>query len=236
MKPACCNEPMSPAASSDLVERLERALECPVDLVLTRNRSRLVTWRVDAGGRVRLRLHRALADLGPAELATVVDLIRSRPGARAAMSALIERRSSALSEDFAGRAQRLEPTGRVHELAEIRDELLALHFPELPAPPIGWSGQRGRAKRRLRLGSWDSRLGVVRIHRCLDDERVPRFFVASVVHHELCHAALGDPVVVGGRRRLHGADFRALESGFAELEEARVWERENRELLFSGGR
>lgn len=227
---------MSSSAVKELTERLERRLERPVDLVLTRNRSRLVTWRIDAEGRVRLRLHRALSNLRSDELGTIVDLVRSRPGARAAMGRLIESRRELLREDFAASPRRLEPAGRVHQLEEIRDEVLKRSFPELAAPPIGWSGHRGRARRRLRLGSWDSRLGVVRIHRCLDDERVPRFFVASIVHHELCHAALGDPPVVAGRRRLHGPEFRALEESFPEFARARDWEREHRSLLFSDGR
>ena len=72
----------------------------------------------------------------------------------------------------------------------------------------------------------------MRIHRCLDRVEVPRYFVASIVNHELCHAALGEPERVGGRRRVHGADFRALEARFADHERAQAWERENRSLLF----
>jgi hypothetical protein len=227
---------MNPATDSELARRFEESLERPVDLVFTRNRSRLVTWRVDAQGRLRLRLHRAFAVLAEGELETIADLVRAAPGARAAMGELIESRSAALREDLEDRAPKLDPVGRVHELASIRDDLLAEYFPRLEPPPIGWSGRPGRARRRLRLGSWDSRLGIVRIHRCLDAAAVPRFFVASVVHHELCHAALGEAPVVGGRRRHHGPKFRALERRFADHHAALRWESEHRALLFSSGR
>ncbi len=224
---------MSPVVASELALRFERELERPVELVLTRNRTRLVTWRSDPSGGLRLRLHQVFADLAPEELTTVADLVRERPGARVAMRQLIHSRSGALSQDLAGRAPRLVARGRVHDLAEIRDELLPLHFADLKAPSIGWSGRPGRARRRLRLGSWDSRFGLVRIHRCLDRPEVPRFFVASVVNHELSHAVLGEPPVVGGRRRVHGPEFLALERRFADHERAQRWEREHRDLLFS---
>jgi hypothetical protein len=120
----------------------------------------------------------------------------------------------------------------VHDLEAIRDELLAGFFAGLEPPRIGWSGRAGRARRRLRLGSWDAQARAVRVHRRLDARDVPRFFVASVVHHELCHAALGEPPVVRGRRRLHGPDFRRLESRFPDLERALEWEARNRERLF----
>ena len=223
---------MSPPAAEQLAARLEAELDRPVELVLTRNRSRLVTWRTDPDGQLQLRLDELFVDLEPHEVEAVADLVRERPGARARMRRVVDRRSGDLVRRMRASAPRLVARGSVHDLAAIRDELLDEYFTELAAPAIGWSGHAGRARRRIRLGSWDPRTGSVRVHRRLDSEDVPRFFVASVVHHELCHASLGDPPVVAGRRRLHGPDFRALEQRFAEHGRAQRWEAEHRHLLF----
>lgn len=234
--PAWFDGRVSPPAAERLAARLEAELERPVDVVLTRNRSRLVTWRTDRAGTLRLRLDEVFIDLEPHELETVADLVRERPGARARMRRVVDRRRGDLVRRMRQHAPPLDAEGRVHDLTGIRDELLAGLFPELEPPAIGWSGRAGRARRRIRLGSWDPRSGAVRIHRRLDAEDVPRFFVASVVHHELCHAAIGDPPIVAGRRRLHGPEFRRLERRFPDHERAWDWEREHRSLLFGSGR
>ena len=67
----------------------------------------------------------------------------------------------------------------------------------------------------------------------LDDPNVPRYFIAHVVHHELCHADLDPPLTPTGRRRIHGREFQHLEAMFPDLARAREWERRNARLLLS---
>ena len=80
----------------------------------------------------------------------------------------------------------------------------------------------------LRLVGKECRL--IRIHPVLDAEDVPRFFVASVVHHEMLHEVHG-PALVDGRREDHPPAFMRDERKFEHYNDAMLWERLNAHLL-----
>ncbi|MGD2113992.1 MAG: hypothetical protein PVG07_03000 [Acidobacteriota bacterium] len=131
------------------------------------------------------------------------------------------------------------PAGHVHDLEAILDEVGREYFGGRPDVDIAWSRagrshsprrsarRGGRAGRRstIKLGSWSEEDRLVRIHPALDHPSVPRYVVASVVHHELLHAELGSEVR-SGRRHHHTPEFRRREREFAGHEEARRWIRE----------
>ena len=72
----------------------------------------------------------------------------------------------------------------------------------------------------------------VRIHPTLDRPEVPEFYVAAVVFHEMLHQAV--PVhEAGGRRVVHGREFRARERAYRDHERARAWESRHLGLLLS---
>jgi hypothetical protein len=216
--------------------RLSAALGRPIAVRLTRNRKRLLSVRVDRRGRRTLRAHCALAAADDHDLRVIASWIDDAPGSSSAARTLFSRfreRVDAVSSLRAGRAPRVSSApGRHHDLNDILREMKACFFPELDPVYIAWSGREGRARRR-RLGSWSPRERLVRIHSVLDDPAVPRYFIAHVVHHELCHAAIDPPLTPTGRRRVHGHDFRRLEATFPDLDRAREWERRNARLLLS---
>jgi hypothetical protein len=61
------------------------------------------------------------------------------------------------------------------------------------------------------LGTCNYERRVVRISRALDHPELVRQLEA-LIHHEMCHAALGKPPRKNGRRVIHGHEFRALEN------------------------
>lgn len=209
------------------------------DLTLTDNRSTLLSSRPGRDGRVLVRLHWSFFDAPPPVLAAVarivdgVDLRRSRATVREWVAT--NRRSGVpeiLEEVVAsgpGRARppaTPEPGAHVHDLEAIRDEVNDRYFGGRHRVAIGWSRvgrPRRRSRRRtIKLGSWSEDDRTVRIHPALDHPNVPRWVVESVVHHELLHADL-DPVVRGGRRRLHTPEFRRREREFERHDDARRW-------------
>lgn len=229
--------PRPPAAAADRIARpLAQRLGRPVEVVFTRNRSRVVSVRAGDVGLVRLRLHEALADLDPSELDAIAALVRGEPGARRAVRRLLEARAEGLRA-AARRGPGTDASGaggRHHDLGRLLTSVRRAAFAErtdLRDVTADWSGVVGRARRRIRLGSWNPDRRLILVHRRLDAPDVPGFFVASVVHHELCHAALEPPRRVGGRRILHGADFRRLERAFRDHERAAAWEAAHRDLL-----
>ncbi len=61
------------------------------------------------------------------------------------------------------------------------------------------------------MGSYSVEDRLIRIHRSLDREFVPRFFVAWIVFHEMLHQ-VHDIRVKNGRREFHSKEFLADEA------------------------
>ncbi|HET9553830.1 MAG TPA: hypothetical protein VFP50_12745, partial [Anaeromyxobacteraceae bacterium] len=98
---------------------------------------------------------------------------------------------------------------------------------------IGWAAVRpGRRRRTVKTGVYLQDARVIRIHPTLDRPEVPEFYVAAVVFHEMLHQAV-PAREVGGRRIVHGADFRRREQAYAGHARAREWERRHLGLLLS---
>ncbi len=129
-----------------------------------------------------------------------------------------------------------------HDLQAILSELLEREFAGEASlvrrvPRIGWAPRSARpARRTLRLGSCDPRRAWIRIHSVLDQPGVPRFFVRSIVHHELLHAVLPPRRGSDGRNVIHGPEFRRRERAYVDHERARAWEIEHIDALVRSAR
>jgi hypothetical protein len=80
----------------------------------------------------------------------------------------------------------------------------------------------GNHRRKL-----DPVLGLIRIHPVLDRPGVPRFFLESVVHHEMLHHHMGGVPDRAGRTVYHTRAFREAEARFPRYREALAWEKVN---------
>ena len=232
----------------ELFRRLNRLLGGRLaSLVLTDNRHTILTVRRPGGAQgLELRLHRLFVG-APEEVlrsvATFAASSRTTRHTREALAVVREhfRRGRAASTASAGTivaprprpATRpdLDPLGRVLDLRRVRDDLNRRYFDGRLGVDITWGRSAGttacRGGRRartssIRLGSYSYEDRLIRIHRVLDDPKVPCWVVESVVHHELLHAAL-PPVVKGGRRYFHTPEFRRRERLFEHLEKAERW-------------
>lgn len=205
-------------------------------LTLTANRSTMLSARPDGGGLLRLRVHWSFAQ-APSELLAhlaLLALTESPPRARA--RALREVRaffarhqeSSPRPLSRAGAAA-LRSQGRHHDLLAIRDEVNRQWFDGALELEIGWGRAGSRRRRRrgrfrsVRLGSFDADRGRIRIHPLLDHASVPRYVVASVVHHEMLHAVIPPQEVPGSRRRIHPPELRRREREHPDFEAAQEW-------------
>jgi hypothetical protein len=214
--------------ADDLRERLRpRPLAA---LVLTDNRSVLMSSARTPSGAVRLRLHHAFVAAPPEALAAIANFASGCRGERRrlALQALRDHVESWRGEQGTPAARRrplqLRSRGTVHDLEAHRDALAAERFGGTVLPAITWgrwSALRGR-RRTIRLGSYDGREDLIRIHPALDQPWVPPVLVRAVVYHEMLHAAL-PPRESGGRRCLHGPDFRRRERELPQHAEAEAW-------------
>ncbi len=251
---AAGSEPSPVTLRDRLRERLDRLLDGDLaELVLTDNRTVLVSGRPADPEGWAVRLHWSFA-LAPEEVVGAVAAVVAGPRRGTARRRARQSVRNWISHfrEATGPGPAPEPwtavldtrrreaatggrAGHVHDLEEIRDEVNERYFGGRLPVDIAWSRAgrpnaarrtgRHRGRSTLKLGSWSEEDGLVRIHPLLDHPSVPRYVVASVVHHELLHAELGTEVK-NGRRRHHTPEFRRREQEFAEHEEARRWIRE----------
>lgn len=223
-KTAVAVEPDRRPTADELAAWLAARLGRAVRLVLTNNRSTLLSYRED-GGVIDLRLHRFFLNAGIRELEAMTRFLSDDDReAGAVVDAFIEDQL----EQVRVAPRTLRGRGRFHDLDEILTELNARFFHDQCEVAITWghAGTR-RYRRSIQLGSYSSHERLIRVHPSLDQAFVPRAYVAWVVFHEMLHEVLG--VERGrGRRKLHPPEFSALEESYPGYAECKQWEQENR--------
>lgn len=223
----------------ELFRRLSRLFEGRLhSLDLTDNRRTILTVKPARPGPpapLMLRIHRSFVDAPQDTLEAVAVFASSRrgsPRSREALAKIREHFSShcrtAGPAASAPRRTALEPVGQVLDLRELRDEINREYFGGRLKVAITW-GRAPRARRcrrggkaTIQLGSYSYEDNLIRIHRTLDQPRVPRYVVEAVVYHEMLHAAL-PPVVRNGRRYVHTPEFRRREAELSQLGRAERW-------------
>lgn len=213
-----------------LARKLTARMKVPLaSLTLTDNRSVLLSTS-RRRGRLELRLHRAFvdADRDALEAAAAFAIGCDGDHRREALRRL-RLHVDTWRQDNGKAAAPIHPLehhpeGDWHDLASIRDGLNRRWFRSRVEPSITWgrwSSLRGR-RRTIRLGSFDARENLIRVHPALDQSWVPRLFVEAVVHHEMLHAAM-PAKESGGRRCLHGPEFRRRERELPAYAPAEKW-------------
>jgi predicted metal-dependent hydrolase len=124
--------------------------------------------------------------------------------------------------------------GDHHDLRDIFDQLNRDYFDNRIEAAITWGARTGRPRRRhsIKMGSYSVEERLIRIHRSLDREFVPRFFIEWIVFHEMLHQ-VHDIRVKNGRREFHSKEFLADEAQFEHYEQARSWERRHLDALLT---
>jgi hypothetical protein len=206
---------------------LQREARRPLRLTLTENRSVLLSFRRQAGV-VLLRLHRMFLFAPPSVVrAVAAGLRRSSRRADGAVRRFMNENLHRVRKVTAGLPP-LMPRGEAYDLTEIFAGLNARYFAGALAVPLGWGRGSGRARRGgLTFGSYDPVLRLIRIHPVLDRREVPRYFLESVVYHEMLHHHLGGVPDRLGRTVYHSRGFREAERRYPWHAQALEWEKRN---------
>lgn len=217
-------------AAADRLEAACAAAGFRVSVVVTDNRVRLVSAKRAHAG-YELRVAAPVLALGDAAEEALVDWLAGKSDGRARLRALI---AQVPRGPRRSRETRIVTRGEHHDLRAISAAEERRYFPEMTPIPITWGpARRSRQTRRsIRLGSYDVRRAIVRIHRDLDHPRVPAWFIGFVVYHELLHHVMRAPD--GGPLRHHTREFRAREARHHLYRESLGWERTHLPLLLSG--
>jgi len=122
-----------------------------------------------------------------------------------------------LVRQMRGRKHIRSARGHHYHLEEIFDDLNRRFFHGLMGrPQLTWSQNHARSS----LGHYDPAHNAIVISRVFDHPGVPRYAVEYILFHEMLH--LKHPVRLNGSRRcVHSREFRAEESLFPELPQAR---------------
>lgn len=220
-----------------LEHSLRGALGLPVRITLTDNRRAMISSRL-RDGRLELRMHRLFLEADRALLDDLVRYLRDGdPTASRALSRFVAQQRHHIRPPSPRRIG-LKTDGQVHDLRALLAEQRAEHVPDAEDPiRISWA-KRGAAQRRarrpsLRLGTYVHDLRLIRIHPVLDQDWVPRFFVAFVVFHELLHHVVPPAVDRAGRVHYHTAAFRRRERAHPDYPRATAWETEEIDRLLA---
>ncbi len=222
-----------PVHAADLVacERFARRLRVYLPqierLALTDNTSTMISYR-RTRRRYSVRLHFMFEGAGAPVLEALARTIRDQD-ARAwkIVRRFIDDHQYLIRTANGRRTETIRTKGAVHDLQALYDHINRRYFRNRVAARITW-GRRNGARRRssMQFGSFSEEENLIRIHPALDKPFVPKYFLHSLVYHEMLHKHLGVRSH-NGRRVVHPPEFRALERRFENYERVRRWEKAN---------
>ena len=126
----------------------------------------------------------------------------------------------------------LRHAGEHHNLQEIYSQINARYFDSQLDLHITWFGNRNFSpKSRIVLGSYNSRLELIKIHRHLDQAHIPHHYISFVVYHEMLHHT-APPIRKRGRRKVHHIDFKQLEKKYHDYHLAKEFDGLLKKQLF----
>ena len=226
----------------NLHKALAQIVPEPVDLWITDNRSVLYSVKRQSG-RCRIRLHHMFTGADEHTLAALGTLSAKTSGAKTAVKAaraqlrrFAEEHNAQIRLPTPKTRVRLRTAGKVHDLEECFDKVLAEHFEgRAEGLKITWSrwGRPHKSQSRIRLGSFDPRRQLIRIHPVLDQHDVQVWVVNFIIFHEILHREVPS-VRSAGRFVHHGEAFRAREAEHPDSGRFDVWMREALPALVSG--
>jgi hypothetical protein len=224
-------------AAHRLADDLSSLLGERVRLTIHDNRSTMVSFRRERG-EIHFRVHHMFLG-APGD---IISALASFAGPPRGGASVRRRRAGSEIDAYvrkhrgriaAPRAAYLQPRGRAHDLQAIFDRVNVEQFGGRVDARIGWGPVRaGRRRRTVKTGVYVQDARIIRIHPTLDRPEVPEFYVAAVVFHEMLHQVV-PALELGGRRVVHGREFRERERAYPDHARAKAWEDANLSLLLS---
>ncbi len=218
-----------PLDAATLAGELERLLNAPVTVIFTDNTASMISARKrNDCWTVRLHSMFSHAEGGVLEALSCY-LCTHEAQSREVLRTFLSEHSRLIRKPRPQRRVRrqLPRTGRYHDLGPLLEEVNRQFFRGALSCRIGWSawGKSG-GKCSIRMGSYDARECLIRIHPSLDRQFVPRYVVKAVIFHEALHHVLPEQKK-NGRRVIHSPEFRRLEAAYPDHLRVLEWQKKN---------
>ena len=223
-------QPVEDGEAAVLERRIQAHMRGKLELTVTDNRSSIISVK-RLGGVFKVRLHHMFLSAEPRILRSLGRYIEKADAESSTiLEQYIESNSVMIREQApAARNEEMRTKGDVHDLQEIFDRLNRRYFSGGITAKVTWGRESAgpqRHHRSAKMGTYSVEDRIIHIHPALDRSFVPRFFVESVMYHEMLHQVYGAPVI-NGRRQYHSPAFLAAEKRFDNYHLARQWEQEN---------
>jgi hypothetical protein len=210
---------------------LARTAARQVRLRLTDSRRAVLSVQAGADRSVGVTLHGLFLDAPARVLRALAGFVQTPEPARRRQVIKLYRQTGldrTGDRNPEGRTVTLRHAGEKFDLKEIYDHLNAQYFGGEVHAFITWGRRSARRGRRsIHFGSYNWERRLIRLNPLLDRPCVARYFVESIVYHEMLHAALGVRTEPDGRRSAHTREFQRRERLFRHWRRAREWELKN---------
>lgn len=227
-----------PKADTDIVrlQWLECCLASRVSVIWTDNRTSMISVVKRPTSGYQLRLHHMFQVAPERVWQALVDYVQNKTHpAKQELQTYIHQQQSLIRYSSPTTSRRSVPVrqaqGRYVDLDAMLHQLNQQYFNNRVQANITWMRMSLQRKRTsIRFGVYDHQQKLIRIHRLLDQSFVPRYFVESVVYHEMLHQLI-PAVRLHGRWCNHPPAFKRAEREYPYYQKAQKWERENLHCL-----
>lgn len=210
-----------------LEETLSHQLNKKVSIRLNRNTSTMLSVLESTQKSCRLSIHRRFLLASEDIIDAVGKFVTTKKGMPLLLKKYIQ--SDQDLEQSLGKMRSIGKEivqGEHFDLSQVLASIEQEYFEKPLGLRISWYGRKGRRSTQCRtLGIFDCVSKMVKIHRTLDDPRVPLFYLKFVVFHEIMHFLYPPKVAKNGRIQFHHIEFRKNEQKFAQYSEAIAWEK-----------
>jgi hypothetical protein len=219
---------------STIEKEFSLKIEKKVKIILTRNRSHLITVRKNGQHSVHLRVQEVFLN-APQDVWDAIGtfMVLPSPESRRLIRDFISNHKAVPNLKEFDLRLKIQLKGEHHHLDLIYDGINLDYFNNEIQCRITWGkSYKKRRKRSISFGNYESFSNLIKINPALDQAKVPDYFIQYIVYHEMLHARFetaGPPQ--SGRRFHHTGEFYELEKRFKEYDKAIEWEKKNIHLF-----
>ena len=217
----------------DFTQKLQNLVGSDIRIRINDNISTMlhVQWKKNA---THLSMHRMFLKAPYTIQRAIASYVRQRcEKVSPAVSAYIDKHVATLDHTHVVAPEKLKTRGTAYDLKKLYNRINRRYFAGSLDLSITWFGSpKGKVRSKCTLGVYHGYINLVKIHRLLDNPRIPEYVLEYVIYHEMVHAAVPPYRDETGRNCIHSKEFKALERKFEKFKEANLWIDQHNEKFF----